>query len=105
MYPKSTPKRDKPYSVSSKTFYLNKNYGTAHWAYYFKLKYLDINDLLKIKQTNKKMEAELTEMDSRTENLAVSEEANVDQAIPKKPQKHIKKKWAKVLITFTLMNL
>ena len=28
------------------------------------------------------MEAELTEMDSRTENLAVTEEANVDEAIP-----------------------
>ena len=28
------------------------------------------------------MEAELTEMDSRTDNLAVSEEANVDEAIP-----------------------
>ena len=31
---------------------------------------------------NEKMEAELTEMDSRTDNLAVSEEANVDEAIP-----------------------
>ena len=28
------------------------------------------------------MEAELTEMDSRTDNLAVTEEANVDEAIP-----------------------
>ena len=28
------------------------------------------------------MEAELTEMDSRTENLAVTEESNVDEAIP-----------------------
>ena len=28
------------------------------------------------------MEAELTEMDSRTDNLAVSEEANFDEAIP-----------------------
>ena len=27
------------------------------------------------------MEAELTEMDSRTDNLAVTEEANVDEAI------------------------
>ena len=31
---------------------------------------------------NKKMEAELTGMDSRTDNLAVSEEANVDEATP-----------------------
>ena len=28
------------------------------------------------------MEAELTEMDSRTDNLAVTEQANVDEAIP-----------------------
>ena len=31
---------------------------------------------------NEAMEAELTEMDSRTDNLAVTEEANVDEAIP-----------------------
>ena len=31
---------------------------------------------------NEKMEAELTEMDSRTDNLAVSEEASSDEAIP-----------------------
>ena len=30
---------------------------------------------------NEAMEAELTELDSRTENLAVTEEANVDEAI------------------------
>ena len=28
------------------------------------------------------MEAELTEMDSRTDKLAVSEDTNVDEAIP-----------------------
>ena len=31
---------------------------------------------------NEEMEAELTEMDSRTENFAVSEHANDDEAIP-----------------------
>ena len=31
---------------------------------------------------NEKMEAEMTEMDSRPENLAVSEDANVDEDIP-----------------------
>ena len=31
---------------------------------------------------NEAMEAELTELDSRTDNLAVTEEANVDEAIP-----------------------
>ena len=36
--PKSTPKRDKPYSVSSKQIYLNKNDRTAHWVSHSKLK-------------------------------------------------------------------
>ena len=31
---------------------------------------------------NEEMEAELTEMDSRPENLAVSEDENVDEATP-----------------------
>ena len=31
---------------------------------------------------NEDMEAELTEMDSKTDHLAVTEEANVDGAIP-----------------------
>ena len=31
---------------------------------------------------NEEMEAKLTEIDSRNDNLAVSEEANVDEAIP-----------------------
>ena len=31
---------------------------------------------------NAEMEAELTEMDSKTDNLAVTEETNVDEAIP-----------------------
>ena len=31
---------------------------------------------------DEKLEVELNEMDSRTDNLAVSEEANVDEAIP-----------------------
>ena len=79
--PKSTPKIDKPYYVYSKTFYLNKNYITAHWVGYSKLKELDINYSFKIKHMNEKMEAERTEMDSRTDNLAVSEEANIYESI------------------------
>ena len=31
---------------------------------------------------NEEIEAELNEMDSRTDNLAVTEEANVDEDIP-----------------------
>ena len=36
--PKYTPKRDKPYSVSSKAFYLNKNDKTDHWVGHSRLK-------------------------------------------------------------------
>ena len=71
--PKYITKRDKTYSVSSKKYYLNKNYRTAHWVENSKLKELDINDLFKIKQMIEEMESELNEMDSRTENLAVTE--------------------------------
>ena len=82
MNPKSLNKRDKPYSVSSKQFYFNKNDRTAHWVRHSKPKELDINDFFKGKQMNEEMEAELTEMDSKTDHLAVTEEANVDEAIP-----------------------
>ena len=34
------------------------------------------------KQIKEAMEVELTKMDSRTDNLAVTEESNVDEAIP-----------------------
>ena len=79
--PKYLIKRDKPYSVSSRKFYLNKNDITAHWVIHSKLKELDINDAFKRKETNEEMEAELTELDSRPENLAVTDEANFDEAI------------------------
>ena len=63
-------------------FYINKSDRTAHFVVYYKLKELYINDSFKGKQGSEKMETELTEMDSRTENLVVSEDANVDEAIP-----------------------
>ena len=58
--PKYTPKRVKPFSVSSKKLYINKNYRTAHFVGHYKLKELDINDSYKRKQMNEEMEAELT---------------------------------------------
>ena len=85
MDPKSLNKRDKPYSVSSKKFYLNKNDKTDHWVEHSKLKELDTIDLFEEKQSNEEMEAELTEcseMDSKTDHLAVPEEANHDEDIP-----------------------
>ena len=80
--PKSLTKRDKPYSVSSKRFDLNKNDTTANWVGHSKLKESYINDFFKRKKTNEATEAELTEMDSRTDNLVVTKEENVDEAIP-----------------------
>ena len=58
------------------------------------------------------MEAELiesSEMDSKTDNLAVTEEADVDEAIPiylknNKTHIHIKIKWTLILIRLTHMN-
>ena len=46
--PKSTPKRVKPFSVSSKTFYMNNNDRTAHYVVHSRLKELDI----KVKRTD-----------------------------------------------------
>ena len=42
--PKSTPKRVKPFSVSSKRFYINNNDRTAHFVGHSKLTPLDIVD-------------------------------------------------------------
>ena len=59
---------------------------------------------------NEEMEAELTKMDSRPENLAVSEDASVDEAVPfdlrkNEAHKHTKRQWAKILKTLTIMKL
>ena len=45
--PISTPKRVKPYSVSSKKFYISKNDRTDHFVGHSKLKELDIDDFYK----------------------------------------------------------
>ena len=42
--PKSNPKIVKPFSVSSKKFYINNNDRTAHFVGNSKLKELDIDD-------------------------------------------------------------
>ena len=42
------------------------------------MKELDIDDFYKIKQMNEEMEAELTEMDSIPDHLAVSEDESGD---------------------------
>ena len=52
--PKSTPKRVKPFSVSSKKFYINNNDRTAHFVGHSQLKELYIDDFYERKQTNEK---------------------------------------------------
>ena len=44
VYPKFTPKRVKPFSVSSEFFYIIKNDRTAHFVGHYRLKELDIDD-------------------------------------------------------------
>ena len=80
--PKSTPKRFKPFSVSSKKLYISKTDRTARFVGPSKLKELDINDFYERKQTNKEMEAEMTKMDLTPDHLAEEENEDVDEAIP-----------------------
>ena len=47
-----------------------------------RLKELDINNFYKIKYMNEEMEAELMKMDSKPDNLAVSEDESFDEAVP-----------------------
>ena len=76
-----TPKELNPF-LFLQFLYMNKNDRTAHFVGHYKLKELDIDDFYKIKQINKEMEAELTEMDSIPDHLAVSEDESVDKAVP-----------------------
>ena len=80
--PKSTTKRVKPFSVSSKKFYINNNDRTAHFVGHSQLKELDIGGFFKRKQMNDEMEAETKEMDVKHGNKAYSEDFNVDESIP-----------------------
>ena len=48
------PKEINPIMFLQKKFYSNKNYRTAHWVGYYKLKELDINYFFKIKHMNEK---------------------------------------------------
>ena len=79
---KYNPKRVKPYSLLSKKFYIRKSDRKDHFVGHSKLKELDINDSYKRKQMNEEMEAELTKTDSIPDNLAVLEDASVDEAVP-----------------------
>ena len=95
--PKSTPQRVKPFSVSSKKFYINNNDRTAHFVGRSQLKELDIVDFYKIKHANQNMEAEMKEMGVQRGKKAYIEDDNFDEAIPiqiknKYHHKHTKRK-------------
>ena len=65
-------------------FYLNKNDRTSHWVTHSKTRELDTIELLKRKHLIEDMESELTEsskLNSKTDNLAVTENADIDEAI------------------------
>ena len=79
---KSTPKRVKPFWVSSKKLYINNNDRTAHFVGHSKLKELDIDDFYERKHTHEYTEAEMKEMDVKQGKKAYSEDANVEEEIP-----------------------
>ena len=76
-------KRKQPYSVSSKKFFIDKDLRTAHWVGHSLLKQLDYNDIFNGKPMIDDLEYELTgesKETSNNDNLAVDEEANVNEA-------------------------
>ena len=80
-------------------FYLNKGDKTSHWVGNYRLKELDTIDLFERKQMIEGMEAELTELSEinlRTENLEVTEESDVDEAIPIYLKNNKKHKYIKI---------
>ena len=81
MNPISLTKTDKPFSVSSIKLYSIKNDRTSQWVGNSKLKKLDTIHFFLRKQMIDDKEAELnesSEINSKTENLAVTEEADVN---------------------------
>ena len=63
--PKTTPKIVKPFSVSSKKFYIIKNDSPAHFVGHSKLTPLDIVYFYERKHTNENMETEMKEMNEK----------------------------------------
>ena len=80
--PKSTTKRDKPFSVYSKKFYINNNYRTAHFVGHSKLTPLDIVDFYERKDINENMENEMKEINEKIAENPYKDDVNFDEAIP-----------------------
>ena len=78
------PKGINPFRFIKK-FYLNIGDKTSHWIEHSKIKELGTIDFIERKQMIEDMESELTEsseIHSKTDNFAVTEDADVDEDIP-----------------------
>ena len=80
--PKSTTKRVKPFSVSSKKFYINSNNRTAHFVGHSKLTPLDCVNFYERKEVNENMENEMKIMNEKIEENPFKDDDNFDEAIP-----------------------
>ena len=76
-------------------FYLNKDYRTSHWVGISKPKELDTIGFFEIKQMIENMESEQTEsseINSKTDNLAITEEAASDLLVRWVARTHLTKR-------------
>ena len=80
--PKSTTKRVKPFSVSSKKFYINNNHRTAHFVGHSKLTPLDCADFYERKEINENMENDMKRMNKKIVENPFKDDDNFDEAIP-----------------------
>ena len=95
--PRSTPKIVKPFSVSSKKFYINNNDRTAHFVGYSKLTPLDIVDFYNKKQINENMEAGMKEMGKKlvktfSQKMMLLMKRSQSKLEKREQQKHTKRK-------------
>ena len=87
--PKSTPKRVKPFSVSSNKFYINNNDRTAHFVGHYQLAPLDYTDFYERKDVNENMENEMKEINEKIVEKPYKDDVNFDEAIPMQIRKEI----------------
>ena len=87
--PKSTNKLVKPFSVSSKKFYINNNDKTAHFFGHSELVPLDYAGFYERKNVNENIENEMKEMNEKLVENHFKEDDNYDEAIPIQIRKEI----------------
>ena len=79
---KSTPKRDKPFSVSSNKFYINNIDRTSHFVGHSELGPLDYADFYERKNVNENMENEMKEIEEKIVENPNKDDVNFYEAIP-----------------------